>query len=207
MSKLLVLIGRSCVGKDTIQKILTNEYGMERVATCTTRPPRNDEVDGVDYHFVNSVGTSITGTKTVNLHEDPSNWNHHLAECTEYHVASGETWYYGSLVRDYINSDNKVIILNPEGLKAVRKMKIPVFAVEISSPDKDIKERQKLRGDDPLEAERRFEQDKIDFANSYHIFDTCVINWGEGGPDRCARNIYDLYQYWLERNGEKDVED
>lgn len=190
---MLVLIGRSCTGKDTIKNILVKEYGMERTVTCTSRPPRDGEIDGVDYHFMKSGYF----TEVHDL----------FAETTGYQVASGETWLYGSLKKDYKDSDNKVIILNPDGLKAVRQKGIPIFAVEISSPDNIIKGRQLHRGDDPEEAARRFDQDILDFVSIDKYTDTCVINWGEDGPERCARNIYDLYQHWLAKRGEGDVED
>lgn len=191
---MLVLVGRSCVGKDTIKNMLINEYGMERCITYTSRPQRNGEVDGIDYHFVDSADM-VTMIETK------------FAEVTEYNVVSGETWFYGSLKSDYEDSDNKVIVLNPEGLKAVKELGLPIFAVQIDSPDKTIKKRQIERDDNPDEAQRRFNQDKLDFVDIYKYLDSMVINWGDGGPDRCARLIYDLYQYWLSKRSKKDVED
>ncbi len=52
---LVIISGPSGVGKDTIIEALrrrarTTEYRY--VVTCTTRPPRPGEVDGVDYHFL-----------------------------------------------------------------------------------------------------------------------------------------------------------
>jgi guanylate kinase len=51
---LLVLISAaSGAGKTTlIQRVLAARPSMQRAVTCTTRPPRKDEADGVDYHFV-----------------------------------------------------------------------------------------------------------------------------------------------------------
>jgi len=189
---MLVLVGKSCTGKNTIQKKLVEDYGMERVVTYTTRPPRDGEVDGVDYHFLNCDGETLPFM---------------FAELTEYHVASGETWYYGSTLSSYEDSDNKVIILNPEGLKTIKKNGINVFAVEITASETEIKIRQFNRGDDPEEAERRFAQDILDFSDIGLYVDTCVINWGSGGADRCARNIYQVYQHWLKMQKGDDGSD
>ena len=189
---MLVLVGRSCVGKDTIQKILIDKYGMDKVVICTTRPPREGEVNGVDYHFMAPTCFRYQGIHGL------------FAEMTQYHVASGETWYYGSKACDYLDSDNKVIILNPKGLKYVRDNNLPVFAVEITAPDKAIMDRQMIRGDDLTEATRRFNADIFDFADISKYTDTCVVNWGDDGPERCAKNIYDLYQYWLSKQKDKD---
>ena len=51
---LLVLISApSGAGKPTlVQQILAARPGMKRAVTCTTRPPRPGERDGVDYHFL-----------------------------------------------------------------------------------------------------------------------------------------------------------
>lgn len=50
---LVVLSGPSGVGKDTLlQKLQQHGYEFWFVVTMTTRPPRPNEVNGVDYQFV-----------------------------------------------------------------------------------------------------------------------------------------------------------
>ena len=50
---LLVLSGPSGVGKTTVaHRLLEANSNLQRVVTCTTRAPREGEVDGQDYHFV-----------------------------------------------------------------------------------------------------------------------------------------------------------
>ena len=52
-SVLLVLTGPSGVGKTTVGKnLLGKNDGLKRVVTCTTRAPREGEVDGKDYQFL-----------------------------------------------------------------------------------------------------------------------------------------------------------
>lgn len=48
---MIVLVGKSCSGKDSVAKILCS-MGYSRVATCTTRPMRMGEVDGIDYYLL-----------------------------------------------------------------------------------------------------------------------------------------------------------
>ena len=50
---LLVLSGPSGAGKTTVaQRLLSGNERLARVVTCTTRIPREGEIDGVDYHFL-----------------------------------------------------------------------------------------------------------------------------------------------------------
>lgn len=50
---LVVLSGPSGAGKDAIlDRLAERGYRFHRVVTCTTRPPRQGERDGVDYFFV-----------------------------------------------------------------------------------------------------------------------------------------------------------
>ena len=49
---IMILVGPSGAGKTTIaSKLLTKNYGLKKVITCTSRAPRDNEVDGVDYYF------------------------------------------------------------------------------------------------------------------------------------------------------------
>ena len=50
---LLVLSGPSGAGKTTVaQRLLSGNERLARVVTCTTRIPREGEIDGVDYYFL-----------------------------------------------------------------------------------------------------------------------------------------------------------
>ncbi len=50
---LLILAGPAGVGKSTLcDRLVTEVPGFERVITATTRPPRPNEVQGRDYHFL-----------------------------------------------------------------------------------------------------------------------------------------------------------
>jgi len=50
---LIVISAPSGAGKTRLcSKILENCPNVQRAVTCTTRPPRGEEKDGVDYHFL-----------------------------------------------------------------------------------------------------------------------------------------------------------
>lgn len=147
-----------CSGKDTTQKELIKK-GMNSVVSYTTRPPRKGEVDGIAYHFI---------TKEEFLEKEKQGF---FAETTSYNVASGDTWYYGSSVKDL--TDDKVIILNPEGLRKIKKIKsLKPISFYINADKTIIMERAKKRGDNADEVLRRLIADDFDFAdiNSYIDF-------------------------------------
>ena len=55
MHKVLVITGATGTGKTTVQDYLVKNYPVTKIVTHTTRPPRQGEVDGVDYYFEDEV--------------------------------------------------------------------------------------------------------------------------------------------------------
>lgn len=58
MGKIICFMGKSSTGKDTIFKRLTEdkESGLCTLVPYTTRPIRDGETDGVEYHFTDETG-------------------------------------------------------------------------------------------------------------------------------------------------------
>lgn len=58
MGKIYIITGKSATGKDTLfKKLLENkEINLKTVVMYTTRPIRQGEIEGVEYHFVNEEG-------------------------------------------------------------------------------------------------------------------------------------------------------
>ena len=51
--KLVALFGKSGAGKDTIQNwMVSNLQDTHKLISYTTRPPRDNEIDNQDYHFI-----------------------------------------------------------------------------------------------------------------------------------------------------------
>lgn len=176
---MILLAGKTCSGKDTIKKELL-KMGISGVVTYTTRPPRKNEVDGISYHFIS--------TKEF-LKKEKCGF---FAEITSYNVASGETWYYGSAIEDL--KDDKVIIVNPYGLKQIQKIKsLNPIVFYITVDENVILDRLKKRGDDSIEAERRLKADNKDFADIDKYVDFSFSNDIGLSPRALAEVI--LYTY------------
>jgi len=53
---LIIISAPSGAGKTTVcQQLLASRPGMSRAITCTTRPPREGEQDGIDYYFLDAA--------------------------------------------------------------------------------------------------------------------------------------------------------
>ena len=83
MGKIFCIMGKSATGKDTIYKSLlqNSELGLKKIVSYTTRPIREGEEEGVEYHF--------TDVQTLKLLEEQGI----VIECRSYDTIYG-IWYY-----------------------------------------------------------------------------------------------------------------
>lgn len=102
---IIVLVGESASGKTTLANMLEKEYGYERVVTYTTRPKREGERDGIDYHFIT-----------------PEKYKEYVAEDKFLEHAYYRGWGYGTLKFNFLSSDNKVLVLTPAGARALKRL-------------------------------------------------------------------------------------
>lgn len=174
---MLILVGESASGKSTVEKVLVGQYGYKNVISYTTRNPRVNEVDGVDYHY-------ITDEEFKEKTE-----NDFFAEITEYNG-----WWYGCAKEDC--TDDKVAVVNPYGLrqlKANSDLHIVSFYIDVPRRDRLIKILQ--RGDDIEEAYRRSLSDVGQFNGVDFETNLTVSNDGyRQTPEELAKIIHLYYQ-------------
>lgn len=154
---LLIIGGKSGSGKDSVVKEF-EKNGWKRIIKYTNRPKRQNEIDGVDYHFI-PIG--IMETRAFLFRQS-------------FEVANGDIWYYGFPMEHIMLPDNKndkyIIIMTPfeyssflnmiKGFKTIGK---DFISVQIDIPDDIRRERLIKRGDDIEEINRRIEADNKDF--------------------------------------------
>ena len=157
---MIVLVGESASGKSSIEKCLVNDYEYNKIVTYTTRQPRNGEVDGVDYHFIDK--SQFRRLKEQGFFAETAVYN---------------DWYYGIAKKDCV--DNAVVVLTPHGLRQVKKLKdinVTSFYIEVSRRDRLIKILQ--RGDNIEEAYRRSLSDVGQFDGIEYEVDYVICNHG-----------------------------
>ena len=52
---MVIILGKTCSGKDIIVNKLINQYDFKKVITSTTRPMRKGEKQDITYHFISKI--------------------------------------------------------------------------------------------------------------------------------------------------------
>lgn len=162
---LLILMGKTCSGKDTIAKELVKRK-WDRIVTYTTRKKRRNEKDGKSYHFI-SEQEFIEKIETG-----------FFAEYKSYKIADGSTVYYGSPLAEMQAADiNKFIILTPQGYRDfLDRVNSDHISIYVYADDNTIRKRLKGRGDSKDEAQRRVQADREDFRGCELLANKIVYN-------------------------------
>lgn len=155
---MIVLVGESASGKSSIERYLVDNYSYNKVVSYTTRQPRPNEVDGVDYHF-------ISVDEFLNLKEQGF-----FAETAAYN-----NWHYGTAKEDC--TDDKIAVLTPHGLRQISKVDgINVLSFYINVPRRDRLIKILQRGDNIEEAYRRSLSDVGQFDGIEDEVDCIICN-------------------------------
>ena len=169
-----ILCGKSASGKDTLLNELVKSGEFESLISTTSRPMRDGETDGKEYHFVSreEFEKRLAEGKFI--------------EHRSYNTLVGgnpDTWYYGMEKRDLDPNKNYLVILDLEGAKAFQQVygKDNTLAVFVEAPDAIRTDRAMSRGSfDESEWKRRLADDNIKFSeeNVFKVCDTNVLNYG-----------------------------
>ena len=121
MYKLIILMGKAGSGKDTIlREVVKQNPDMHEVVSCTTRPPREGEVDGVNYHFL--TGEQF-GAKVL---------KNEMLEATCFN-----DWFYGTSFDSLDKNKVNIGAFNPTGVESLKEYKNMEF---LGGEDNDTEE-------------------------------------------------------------------
>ena len=159
------LIGPQGSGKTTLAKELECR-GYEQILAYTTRPPRENEIEGIDYHFV-------TDAEFENAFLDGE------LTCVRTYSTVFGMWSYAFAWSDLYRAVDSVAVIDPESYLRIYDKIENVFGIYLDVPDDVRKARLLVRGDDPEEIDRRMQADVIDFASIDMCFrDVCKMRIG-----------------------------
>ena len=169
---MICIIGESGSGKSTVEEILCDKFGFEKVVSYTTRPMRQGEVDGKAYHF-------ITEEEFKKLESE-----NFFVETTVF-----RDWHYGAAKQDCV--DNSVFVIEPIGLRKLieqsEELNLSLKIFYIITNERVRMMRMCKRGDDADEIIRRIQADRETFKGAKDL--ATVTLDGELHPTALALKI------------------
>lgn len=154
MYKIVALIGEAGTGKDTIMQhlLIKKPTLFNEIISCTTRPPREGEYDGVNYYF-------LTKEQFIQKILD-----YEMLEITNFN-----NWFYGTSYSSLRSDSLNLGIFNPGGIQTIIEtipdVKVKVFRITCSDKTRLLRQLNREKNPNVEEIIRRYSTDKKDFSN------------------------------------------
>ena len=184
-NKLFVLVGKSASGKSTILNDVLSKLDIPVLLSNTTRPPRDNEIDGVDYNFVD-MHTFDTDYKNENI--------------LEYDVfrldSLKQTWVYYTKKSDLLlPQTSQIKVVSPTGLAQLmsnKELKDNIVSIFIDCHDRLRQKRYLTRCISPDSMSDRFERDEKAFQ---HLFtDYIILNDENTSIHEASNQLIDIIE-------------
>jgi guanylate kinase len=152
--KIVALMGKAGAGKDAVLTHLPLAApAFHEIISCTTRPPREGEKDGVNYHFLS--------------HDD---FAEQINSGKMLEVAIFRGWCYGTSIDNLSKDKINIGVFNPTGVATLMDMGedlVDLLPIYITASDKTRLLRQLNREEHPdvKEIVRRYGTDEDDFSD------------------------------------------
>lgn len=149
MIKIIAFFGPSSSGKDTLAKILSERPDISEIVSCTTRPMRDYEKNGIDYYFLTN---EEFGEKVL---------NGTMLEATTF-----RDWFYGTPLESLDKNKINVGVFNKQEIECLLSdNRLEVIPIYVACEDKKrlIRSLERESNPDCEEICRRFLADLQDF--------------------------------------------
>ena len=182
---MVILSSPSGVGKTTLTKKLQQKYQSLKISVShTTRSPRSNEVDGVDYHFVSH-----------------KKFEELIKNNKFYEYAKIFENYYGTLkqnVDEMIKSNDILFDIDWQGTKQLSKFKnLKLIKIYLITDKNQLKERLIKRNQNSKEEiEKRFKSFDEDVKH-WNDYDYVIIN---KNLDVCFKQIENIIKIFKKTN-------
>jgi len=144
--KKIILIGKTCSGKNYVRDGFVKS-GFIADVSYTSRPPRPNEIHGIDYKFI-----------TKNEFEE------RISECLFYEWVQYDEHYYGTSKYGWEHSD--IFIMEPDGIEKIFNCdKQNCVIIYINTPQDIRTKRMKERGWDENKIIERIKIDEEKFKD------------------------------------------
>lgn len=182
---LFIISGPAGSGKTTICDGLIEKEQLQRIVTSTTRNPRPSEVNGLDYHFLN---TDDFETK--------------IKEDAFYEYATVHNNYYGTqkadILKPLLTGQNLLLNIDVQGAKTIKEkasadevLQGHIVSIFIMPPSlEELNARLKNRGtDSDEEIKRRLVVAQTEMKQQQH-YDYTIISQSKSADLNTALEIY-----------------
>ena len=168
-------MGAAGVGKSAVlHALMTQAPRFHEIISCTTRPPREGEVDGINYHFLS--------------HDD---FAEQINQGKMMEVAIFRGWCYGSSF-DNLAPDN--IDLFPVWIQASDKTRLLRQLNREHNPD--VKEIIRRYSTDEEDFSDIIIKDDLGYKAYYESYPIAIINNENRTPEETAIEILNLVSAW-----------
>lgn len=169
----ILIVGKTCSGKDTVARRIEEVYDFHRIITYTTRPMRPDDIQGVSHHFLTQEERSRYKDEDLFSPTEIAGYEYFM---TKSQFAEGDA----------------VCIVDPKGVEDFKALGVQCFTIYVDCPEDLILARAKSRHTDigvvssRLKAEReRFEEFRESGNYTFRIHNTETANMLKAKTDIC----------------------
>ena len=153
--RIIAIVGEAGSGKDSlVEKLIIKDKELfHKIIPCTTRPMRENEIDGVQYHFISMNEFWQYASSKQDYIIDQTCFN---------------GWYYGTKISDLNDDKINIGVFNPAGAnQIIKNANFDVKVIQLKVDPVKRMQRQLYRESNPNVSEiaRRFLTDEKDFQN------------------------------------------
>lgn len=163
MYNIIALTGMAGVGKDKMMKeVLKKMPGLHEIVSCTTRPMREGEKEGVNYFYLTKEQFA---EKVLNME---------MLEATCFN-----DWFYGTALQSLDETVVNIGVFNPDGIDALLEsplVNVKVYYVQATDKNRLIRQLNREENPDVDEIVRRFKADKENFADIEYEYEVLPNN-------------------------------
>lgn len=172
MIKVVALIGKAGSGKDTILHGIIDDNRFHEIVSCTSRPPREGEINGFNYNF-------LSKEEFMKLVDEGK-----MLEWTEFNG-----WCYGTQLSSLVEDKINIGVFNIAGVKALAANKdidLKVYYIHASDKERLLRQLHREQKPNVKEIVRRFMTDETDFMDINDIDYTMLVNQEQVDAYACA---------------------
>ena len=163
MYNIIALTGMAGVGTDKMMKeVLKKMPGLHEIVSCTTRPMREGEKEGVNYFYLTKEQFA---EKVLNME---------MLEATCFN-----DWFYGTALQSLDETVVNIGVFNPDGIDALLEsplVNVKVYYVQATDKNRLIRQLNREENPDVDEIVRRFKADKENFADIEYEYEVLPNN-------------------------------